>query len=118
MCDIGSVEYHEVYQMDRADLERLLESGNEKAMIDAFLSAAPYDADWRWVQTTCLRFLDHPAKWVRWNAATGLGYIARIHGKLDTEIVVPRLLALRADPEISSNVEDALDDIKRYLRIQ
>jgi hypothetical protein len=118
MCDIGSVEYHEVFPMDRADLERLLESGNEKAIIDALLSAASYDADWRWVQTTCLRFLDHPAKWVRWNAATGLGYIARIHRKLDTEIVVPRLLALRADAEIASNVEDALDDIKWYLQLQ
>lgn len=104
--------------MDRADLDRMLESGNEKAIIDALLSAASYDADWRWIQSVCLRFLDHPAKWVRWNAATGLGYIARIHRKLDTEIVVPRLIALRADPEIASNVEDALDDIKLYLRFQ
>ena len=44
--------------MDRAEIERLLESGNEQAIIDALLSAACYDADWRWVQTTCLRFLD------------------------------------------------------------
>jgi len=55
---------------------------------------------------------------VRWNAATGLGYIARIHRKLDVEIVVPRLMALREDAEIASNVEDALDDIKWYLRFQ
>jgi hypothetical protein len=102
--------------MDRAELERLLESGVEEAISDAFLSAASYDADWRWAQATCLRFLDHPAKNVRWNAATGLGYIARVHKKLDTELVVPKLKALRADPEIKSNVDDALEDIAWFLR--
>jgi Domain of unknown function (DUF6980) len=111
MCDIANVEYHEVFPMDRAELERLLESGNEKAIVDALLSAASYDPDWRWVQGICLRFLDHPAKWVRWNAATGLGYVARIHKSLDTEVVLPKLIALRADAEIASHVEDALDDI-------
>jgi len=108
MCDIGTVEYHEIFPVERADLERLLESGNEAAIVDALLSAASYDPDWRWVQTTCLRFLDHPSKWVRWNAATGLGYIARIHRKLDTEIVVPKLMSLREDAEIALNVEGRL----------
>lgn len=112
------MKYHEIFPMERADLERLLNSGNEKAIIDALLSAAFYDPDWKWVQTTCLRFLDHPEKWVRWNAATCLGHIARIHRRLDTEIVVPRLMALKADASIASNVDDALDDIKWYLRPQ
>ena len=104
--------------MSRAELERLLDSGDENAMIDALLSAASYDSDWQWVQAICLRYLDHPANGVRWNAATGLGYIARIHKKLDVEIVVPRLLALRTDADIGSNVQDALDDITWYLRVQ
>jgi hypothetical protein len=104
--------------MERAELERLFESGNERAIIDGLLSAAFYDADWRWVQNVCLRFLGHPAKWVRWNAATCLGHIARIHRKLETELVLPRLLALRADPEVASGVQDALDDIKWYMRPQ
>jgi len=102
--------------MDRAKLELLLESGNETAIVDALLSAASYDADWQWVQSVCLRFLDHPAKNVRWNAVTGLGYVARIHGKLEKETVVPRLQALRTDSDIGSNVEDALEDINWYLR--
>jgi hypothetical protein len=104
--------------MERADRERLFESGNEKAIIDGLLSSAFYDGDWRWVQNTCLRFLGHPAKWVRWNAATCLGHIARIHRKLETEIVLPKLLALREDPEVASGVEDALDDVKWYMRPQ
>jgi hypothetical protein len=115
---LSSVEYHEIFPMEREDLERLLDSGNEKFIIDALLSAAFYDPDWKWIQTTCLRFLDHPEKSVRWNAATCLGHIARIHRQLDIEIVLPRLMALKADPSIAANVEDALDDIKWYLRPQ
>ena len=113
-----TMKYRDVFPMDRADLERLLESGNERAIIDALLSAAFYEPDWLWVQGTCLRFLDHPAKWVRWNAATCLGHIARIHQKLDVEVVVPKLQALLTDAEIASNVDDALSYIKWYLRPQ
>ena len=113
---LRQVEYHDIFPMERAELERLLESGNEAAIIDALLSAASYDADWRWAQNICLDFLDHPAINVRWNAATGLGYIARIHGRLEKETVVPRLQALTTDCDIGSNVQDALDDINLYLR--
>ena len=96
----------------------MIESGNENAIIDALLSAAYYDPDWRWVQGLCLRFLDHPATDVRWNAANGLGHIARIHRNLDLELVLPKLLALKEDPSIASSVEDALDDIRHFLRVQ
>lgn len=84
-----------IFPMDRSDLERLLASGNEKAIIDALLSAAYYDPDWKWVQATCLRFLDHPETNVRWNAATCLGHIARIRKQLDREILVPKLTAMK-----------------------
>src|SRR5580698_6036663 len=36
--------------------------------------------------------------------------------KLAVELVLPKLLALRTDPEVASGVEDALDDIKWYMR--
>ena len=111
------MKYHEILPMERTDLDRLLTSGNQKAIIDALLSAAYHDPDWRWVQSTCLRFLDHPEHSVRWNAVTCLGHIARIHRQLDADIVVPILMTLKADPSMS-NVDDALDDIKQYLRIQ
>jgi hypothetical protein len=112
------MEYHEIFQMDRTDLERLLESGNEKAIVEALLSAAYYDPDWKWVQGTCLRFLDHSDTSVRWNAATCLGHIARIHGQLDSEVVIPKLISRKADADIAASIEDALEDIKFFLRPQ
>jgi len=112
------MKYHEVLPMSRAELEVSLDSGNVEAMYAALLSAAYYDADWRWVQQRCLGFLNHSDNSVRWVAATCLGHLARIHGQLDVEIVLALLVPLKSDPEIGPGVEDALDDIKFFLRFQ
>ena len=108
-------KYREVFPNERADLERLLGSGNEEAIMEALVSAAFYDPEWKWVQTTCLRFLDHPDKRVRCSAATCLGHVARIHRRLDIEIIVPRLIALSGDPSIRPHAETALDDINHFI---
>lgn len=113
------MEYREIFPQERSELERLLNSGNEQAITDALLSAAYYDPDWKWVQETSLRYLDHPDKSVRWNAVTCFSHIARIHRQLDTEVVVPKLRTmLKTDLDLASNVQDTLDDIKWFLRAQ
>jgi hypothetical protein len=104
--------------MGRPELEALLESGKQSAIIEALLSAAYYDPDWRWVQGVCLRFLDDTDVWVKTNAATCLGHIARIHKNLDLELVLPKLLPLKGDPTIGPRVEDALEDIRFFLCVQ
>src|ERR1700722_9774317 len=104
--------------MSRRELEALIESGNENAIIAALLSGAYYDSDWRWVQGICLRFLDHADLGVRSNAAICLGHIARIHRNLDLEVVLPKLMALKSDTAIAPWVEDALEDIHFFLRVQ
>jgi hypothetical protein len=112
------MRYQEVLPMRRSELERLLDSTNDEAIGEALLNAAYYDPDWRWVQNQCLHFLDHEGSSVRWVAATCLGHIARVHGRMDAEIVLPRLAELKADRAIAPVVEDALDDIKFFLRYQ
>jgi len=104
--------------MSRRELETLFETGNTSAICDALLSAAYYDPDWRWVQGVCLRFLDHADLGVRSNAAICLGHIARIHRNLDLDVVLPKLLALKADVELAHWVDDALEDIRFFLPVQ
>ncbi|MCL2824508.1 MAG: hypothetical protein FWD57_11000 [Polyangiaceae bacterium] len=104
--------------MGRPELEALIESRNESAIVEALLSAAYYDPDWRWVHGVCLRVLDQTNMYVRSNAATCLGHIARIHKNLDLDLVLPRLLPLKGDPAIGPWVEDALEDIRFFLRVQ
>lgn len=112
------MKYHEIFPMGRPELEALMESGNENAIVEALLSAAYFDPDWRWVQGTCLRFLDHTDAGVRANAATCLGHIARIHKNLDLDVVLPKLSSLKGDVATRPWIEDALEDIHFFLRVQ
>lgn len=112
------MKYREVVQRDRAEIERLLRSTDKTDILDALLSAAYCDSDWRWVQNQCLTFLSHQDRNVRCLAATCLGHVARIHRKLDLDVVLARLAQLKVDPSIGSSVQDALDDIRFFLKFQ
>jgi len=113
------MEYHEIFPLSRPELEKLIESGNETAITDALLSAAYYDSDWRWVQELCLRFM-HQSDWgISSVAVICLGHVARIHKILDVDVVLPRLAALKAEtPSLAPWVEDAVEDIRFFLRLQ
>ena len=112
------MEYREVADRDRGEIEACLDGTDTTKIMDALLSAAYYDPDWKWVQNQCLRFLLHKDRGVRSLSATCLGHVARIHKQLDLEIVLSRLADLKQDPEIGGSVQDALDDIKFYLNFQ
>jgi hypothetical protein len=51
-------------------------------------------------------------------AATCLGHLAIIHRQLDIELVLPRLAEMKSDAQVAARVEDALEDIKFFLRFQ
>jgi hypothetical protein len=113
------MNYREIFPLTRPELEKLIESGNETAITDALLSAAYYDSVWRWVQDLCLRFIRHADRGIRSNAVICLGHIARIHRTLDINIVLPQLAALKEqDPSITPWVEEAVEDIRFFLRVQ
>jgi hypothetical protein len=112
------MKYVEVLKRDRSEVESLLRSPNPNDVMDGLLSAAYHDTDWKWVQGECLAHLAHNERSVRRLSATCLGHVARIHKQLDLELVLPRLLRLEDDPDVGGNVQDALDDIRVYLRFQ
>ena len=112
------MQHREVQERDRHEIELLLRSPEKLDRLDALLSATYYDSDWRWVQNRCLDFLSHAEYEERGLAATCLGHLARIHKRLDTELVLSRLAPLRNDPLIGSSVQDALDDIRLFLKFQ
>jgi hypothetical protein len=105
-------------ERDREEVELLLRSNDEQEVQDALLSATYYDPDWRWVQGRCLAHSHHSHPRVRSIAATCLGHLARIHRQLDLELVLQRLAELKADPLVKASAEDALDDIRLYLKFQ
>jgi hypothetical protein len=115
---LDRVQYREVQKRDRPDIELLLRSPEKMDRLDALLSATYYDPEWRWVQSRCLEFLSHGDHEERGLAATCLGHLARIHKELDIELVLSRLSPLKNDPLVGSSVQDALDDIRFFLKFQ
>jgi hypothetical protein len=110
--------YHEIMERSREEIEVLFRTGYTSNIEDGLLSAAYYDPDWRWVQSQCLAFSRHSDHDVRSVAAVCLGHLARIHRQLDVELVLPRLAEMKSDPQVAARVEDAMEDIKFFLRFQ
>jgi hypothetical protein len=100
--------------MARQEAESAFSSGSPEQIADALVRVAFNDPDWRWVQEKCLTFLDNPTSDVRRLAVTCLGHLARIHGEIDRERVLPLLNILRKDDEVSGTVEDTLEDIEAF----
>jgi hypothetical protein len=93
--------------------EAALHSGDPRRIGRALLTLAlnGYEV----AERRALDHLQHPDVWVRRNAATSLGHVARVAGELDIDRVIPALLALMADPEVYGEADDALDDVEHYL---
>ena len=76
-----------------------------------------FESDRRWVQSQCLKFARHNDSFVRGVAATCLGHLARIHGVIDEDEVVPvlRQLLRDSDPDTRGKAQDALSDFSAFL---
>ena len=110
-----AMKYEDPTRLSRAEIELGLSSSRPEDIATALVAIVLKGEDWRRCQGLCLEFLNHADPTVRRASAICFGHIARIHGRLDTDVV---LLALRQhvdDPEIAGSVSDALDDIATFL---
>ena len=89
------MRYKEPQPISRDAASHVFETGSPEEICDALIGVTFHDPDWRWVQDRCLEFLSHESPDVGGLAATCLGHIARIHGALDQDAVVPALQRLR-----------------------
>lgn len=108
------MEYHNVLPLDKDSAQKIFASNDVDRICDAMVVIAFHEPDWKWVQDICLTFFmsDDPA--VSGLAATCLGHVARIHGQLEKEKVLPLLYSRLSDPQIAGRIEDALDDIEMF----
>jgi hypothetical protein len=111
------MEYREPKQLTKTEAEEVFAAESDlHALREALVSVALGEEDWRWVQGKCLHFAAHEDPSVRSIAATCLGHVARIHRKLDLDVVMPTLEGLLKDPETEGFAEMALDDIRMFVR--
>jgi len=110
------MNYQEVEPISREDANKAFMSGNTSDICYALVSVTFHNSDWQWVQGKCISFLQKDDKDVQSLAVTCLGHLARIHHRLDLDMVLPLLNNLQQNPELKGCVEDALDDIQMYIK--
>ena len=111
------MKYERIEPIDKTRAKKLLANGDRDAICRTLVSVAMFESDRRWAQAQCLRFAKHSDSFVRGVAATCLGHMARIHGAIDEDDVVPvvRELLHDSDPETRGKAQDALSDFSTFL---
>ena len=110
------MKYKAPEAIPKQDAEALFESAQPEIICQALVSLAFYEPDWKWVQDKCLFFIQEKNPSVRRVAATCLGHVARIHGRLEKDKVVKELRLHMNDHELIESLEDALNDIEMFAK--
>jgi hypothetical protein len=105
--------YEEPAPASREELESAVATGDPTAISRTMVGVIE-DDDVDWLTDTLLDLAGHESIEVRATAITSLGHVARIHGHIDRDRVLPRLRDLRSDPFLRGRVDDAIEDIEHF----
>jgi hypothetical protein len=84
-----------------------------KTLLDAIFNID----DWNWLQNLCIKMSSSSDENISGLAVTGIGHIARMHQKLDKDVVVPFLNnILLENNHLSGRASDALEDIEIFIK--
>lgn len=110
------MRYREPEPLTVADAQPLVASDDPDVVRDALVRIvhSPLDPAWIEAQLLDATRADDPA--VRGTAATCLGHLARIHGRVSTKKALPALRRLLKDPATAGVAEDALEDIQLFSK--
>ncbi|NJL20283.1 MAG: hypothetical protein HC895_04735 [Leptolyngbyaceae cyanobacterium SM1_3_5] len=101
---------------DRKQIEEVLRHGSIQELLILPLALGEHWPNWKYAQDVCLRLAEHSEPEVRANACLGLAYIARTKQRLEKHLIKPILLReLRYQTELYWRIEDAIQDVNRYL---
>jgi hypothetical protein len=94
---------------------RLLASEVDADVIAALTSIGLNETDRNWAQDIFLQHLTAQTEAIVASAVTAFGHIARRHGELDTDVVLPAIESVkRKYPSLQGIIEDTLDDIDAF----
>jgi hypothetical protein len=111
--------FHNPPSATPADVRTALDREDISAALNAMVGCALYgDGDWRGSQDLYLALLDHNDHQVQALAATCLGHLARVYGRLDEGRVVAALREGRVRPHVKGTATHALEDIELFLHPQ
>jgi hypothetical protein len=99
------------------ELEKLLLSDDANVVIDAIMYLCFNIDDPEWIQRKCVQLIESGKNDdIRGLAITCIGHTARIHQEINKDLVIPILLDKLQDSALSGRAEDALGDIKMFVK--
>ncbi len=112
------MKYEKIKEYNESEIKIAIADNNADELLYIVLSVALYSDDFEYAENFCVNLSAHENFAVRGNAIQGFGYIARIHGKLNAEIIKPIIKkALKDENEfVRGNAVDAKDDTKTFLK--
>ena len=90
-------------------------SGDPHRTREALVAVALNEPDFDWAQRVCIHFLSSNEWTVRAVAATCIGHIARIHRRINRDMVMPLLKEMQNDESLEGYASDAIDDIDTFV---
>jgi len=92
-----------------------LASEDPERVSRALVRIALNESERSWVEDVLATHLVSTDPWIRGIAATCAGHVARIHRELDVERVVPLIERLGSESTTVGRMEDALEDIEKFV---
>lgn len=102
--------------LGRDDLERARADRDVPTIREATIALALTVPDRQWMERQLVELMRDADGSVRSIAALAVGHLARVHGQIDLELLMPVLQDLLEDSEAGGNAADALDDIVTFVR--
>ena len=110
------MQYQEIPELTRIEIENELKSQDTRRQITALLSAALYQPDREWVEDRCVRFLKSPSMDLKYAAIVSISHLARLHRQLNLERVIPLLDGVAAkEPDLAGDVAFTKAEIRIYI---
>lgn len=110
------MQYKRIQPVTKYEAEAVFAQGTSEHIIEALLGVTYHGEDWRWVQHTCLTFLDRPDPQIQWTAIQCLGHLATFQTTLDLAMVLPALQAHEADPKLAPVLSNTWSDITMAIK--
>ena len=109
-----SLRYQEPIEMSKNEFLKVIETAEIVPLCQAVVDVVHSVDDYEWLRDQFETLLEHPNENVRGVTATCIGHLARLHAAADREQLLSLLQPCLSDSSIRGQVEDAIDDIRRF----
>ena len=110
------MKYEEPKMISYEEAIEIFSKESSEKIADAIISLALHDQNRLIVENWCLFWCNSNELEIRAASVVAIGHLARIHGKITKEVILPALKLLEKEQGLQGVVSDALDDIEVYCK--